>query len=307
MSFTNYWDPNSGDSQSSPWGQFSSKYDQLNGTTNPTQPVMDGIDNTMSYAGGTPDFYNQPMDQTGLVGNELWNQQNATPTQTQRMPGQEGNPWTEFMKAQESSPTSFMQNMAPRQNMDRMQEDIRYGAETTNQGIGGGGYWSGGRPGSGSWVEGERAAVAAPPPPPPAEMVPGAPAQTPARTAPVADVPTSYTGPQDYANFDWQAYATANPDVLASNYGGGNTFSSAADQMWHHWSSANQGGDLRAYTGYFGGRVNPYTGQAINSGAYAGPASNPYRAPAAAPSTSFMQQPAMGGGYRKLIGNQTEY
>ena len=82
MTFTNYWNQMSGDSQASPWNQ------------------------------------------------ELWAA--GAPAQ---QPG--NNP------------------VAP----DHQKEDTRYGFETTDPGAGLGGYWSGGRPGAGSWMENLQSAV----------------------------------------------------------------------------------------------------------------------------------------------------
>lgn len=184
-------------------------------------------------------------------------------------------------------------------------DNLKYGAETTEGA--GTGWWSGGRPGAGSWMEAMKAVEPVKPAATPdnSGMVAGAPAQVPSRSPAVADTPpppSSYSGPWDYANFDWQAYAAANPDVLATNYGGGNTWGNALDQMWHHYTSANQSGENRAYIGYHGGRVNPYTGTAQNAGSYVGPAASNWSArvapaaPVAAPTNPWIS----GGGSGRM-------
>jgi hypothetical protein len=190
----------------------------------------------------------------------------------------------------------FMQNM----NNDANKQDTRYGADTTNPGVGGGGYWSGGRPGAGSWMESMQAAAPAAAPAPVSDMVPGARAQMPGDVSNSQKAQqlasTAYAGPWDYANFDWQAYAAANPDVLATNYGGGNTWGNSLDQMWHHYTSANQSGELRNYIGYQDGRVSPYTGIAQNSGSYVGPAASNWSSRVAAPAPAAPTNPWISGG-----------
>jgi hypothetical protein len=191
----------------------------------------------------------------------------------------------------------FMQNM----NNDRSKTQQNWGAQGfSDAGVG---YWSGGSPGAGSWMEQMQAAAPVKPaaaPSPATDMVPGANAQTPNSNAPkVAEAPksTAYAGPWDYANFDWQAYANANPDVIGTNYGGGNTWGNALDQMWHHYTSANQSGENRPYIGYQDGRISPYTGIAQNSGSYVGPAASNWSARVAQPvAPSPVTNPWISGG-----------
>jgi hypothetical protein len=118
-----------------------------------------------------------------------WNQENwaSSPTQVDGT-----NPW--LMKAQPYEgfkPVDWSQDggsweelmrkyQRPNMNDDHMKQDMRYGPETT---AGLGAYWSGGRPGAGTWME----QIAAPVTAPANDMVPGANAQIPSRTAPVSE------------------------------------------------------------------------------------------------------------------------
>ncbi len=91
-----------------------------------------------------------------------------------------------------------------------------------------GGHWSGGRVGTGTWNMREMA--------PPAATVPGAGAQTPARSPGESEAGDPYYEHQEQGNFDAAAYLAANPDVAASGM-----------DPWTHWTmyGANEG---RNYT-----------------------------------------------------------
>ncbi len=249
-SFTNYWDQNSGDSMASPWGQYSTKFGskaaQLAGTpTAPTAPTelaeyYDGgsigfyedPNNPMQYAGGSRTFNEGPVrpnenytpwtgdPTTGMVaGGGLGplkgysDNENMSPATW----GGDTNWMQELSKNQQSTPSTNPWTQA-RMNNDTMQGDTRYGP-ASSVGANGEGYWSGGRPGTGSWIEGISGPQAplpvtpATPAPQPA-MVPGAQAQTPARTPAVADDPVTYEH-QEEANFDSDLYFQNNPDVAA--------------------------------------------------------------------------------------------
>lgn len=96
---------------------------------------------------------------------------------------------------------------------------------------------------------------------------------------------STWGGPQNQANFDWQMYAEQNPDVLAANYGAG-LYTNPWDQMWAHWNHANSIGDNRAYVGYANGRTDPR---------YA-PVSTPQPAATPPPTNPWISSPARGGG-----------
>ena len=100
-----------------------------------------------------------------------WNQDNWAAGAPAQVPGT--NPWMQM-------------NMMQPQNMndDRNKADERWGSQGfSDAGVG---YWSGGRPGAGSWIE-QLMQAAASTPPPAEGMVRGAPAQIPSRSAPVGE------------------------------------------------------------------------------------------------------------------------
>ncbi len=167
MSFVNYWDQLSGDSQASPWNQ-------------------------QNWANG-------PQG-SGNGGGNMY----SAPGQAQQVPG----------AGQQS-----LSNLWKSAQGDANKQDIKYGGYATSAGHGQG-YWSGGRPGSGSWVEpwveAAQAATPAEPLKPGTvapvtnDMVPGAGAQTPARTAPQADAmshwDTPYAGRYQVVNQMYDQY-----------------------------------------------------------------------------------------------------
>lgn len=188
---TNYWDPNSGDSQASTW-------------------------NTSNWADSAQQQAGDPK-----AGS------NGLPTAT-----------------------SYSSMLG---NINDMNGDLRYGSFTDALSSGGGGYWSGGRPGAGSWMEAMASAQAAPGngmipgatgnPGGGGTLKPGGAPQIGTGSNPGMTTDGTYgsreykgSGPQDQgqyqdiSTFDPQAYLLANPDVAR-----------AGMNPWEHWTRYGAG------------------------------------------------------------------
>jgi len=155
----NYWNQESGDYAASPFQQAGTlKSTSLSGSS----PAAG--DNEMMYAGGTQGFYGTDagkMTSGGFMDNM---QQPQQPTQHTK------NPWESV-----AGDNKEYNNYGPWTSPDS-----------------GGGWWSGGRPGAGSWMEALAAPSATPlksgtPSPVVGDMVPGAQRQIPAQSPKMAD------------------------------------------------------------------------------------------------------------------------
>jgi len=187
MTAPNYWNPESGDYTASAFQQPGTlQSSSLSGTS----PAAG--DNEMMYAGGTQGFYGTDagnMTSGGFVDNM---QQSQQPTQHKR------NPWESVAGDNK--------------------EYNNYGPWTSA--ADGGGWWSGGRTGAGSWMEALAPAAAAPEPlkapatpGPDTGMVAGAQQQTPAiapqkfaESAPVSHWDTPYAGRYPIVNQMYSQY-----------------------------------------------------------------------------------------------------
>ena len=190
MSTTNYWNKLSGDSTASPWNQdnwAAGAPAQVPGTNPWLGGGLQQPDAGTMYEGGTPNWTGGNID--------WWKQLSENYVDQRRVP----------------------------MNDDRNKADERWGQQGfSDAGVG---YWSGGRPGAGSWVEQLAAAatspVAAPAPAPAAptnDMVPGAMAQQPYM---INNVKMSGTEPLSnwYLKEQAQEQTPVIPNV--SNWGGG--------------------------------------------------------------------------------------
>ena len=277
MTAPNYWNPESGDYTASAFQQPGTlQSSSLSGTS----PAAG--DNEMMYAGGTQGFYGTDagnMTSGGFMDNM---QQSQQPTQHKR------NPWESVAGDNK--------------------EYNNYGPWTSA--ADGGGWWSGGRTGAGSWMEAIAPAAAPEPlkapatPGPDTGMVPGAQRQIPAQSPKMAD-----PAPAPMSHWD-TPYAGRYPIVnqMYSQY-----LDRDSEEGGTGWQAWERGIDEKFNQGWNGDQINQWIAgefmksqeyqDRISDGRVSGPAPS-YQAPAAVAPTNPWIQPdvgQMGGGSKRFM------